>query len=1612
MTGHVPDRAERQASGSAERVAAGRPAAIRGAAARTAASPTGTPLPGPFRSTLERSLGVDLATVRIHADPAPDARLRQARALAVTVGEDVVLTPSAYRPDVPAGRRLLAHEVTHVVQQRTSGVRPQFGGDDPPTTAETPEEPVWISVSLHGLTATSPGRPMPAGESSQRAYLRVVLHRIAPTATDAQLDSVLDSIATSPSLSTEGVIDASRVIPEGERFAPVTIKPAAFADVAAFLDALGVRIDLTADQRRILHLGVAADAWEAEGVATLRQDYPWYTAAIWRAQLDMHTQVLADAVAAEEAAPAGTRPAGGRDALLAQLRHPLDVLEATRRDRRLTRVPPGPETRESRDAAKTAGTWTVLWGDLGGDRGSTQEHGRILAIQFYWTAPSLYDAALTDHAARADFLRRMNNWLGRATVAVDAAHDYTQELIRDPGRFTDRPFPAHLEAVPAPSGDLRIVPAHAEHRYRFSVDFHDLFDAFGSYAYRWDVLGWRPEGGRTAEAIHDIEAGRTDAGSTMRDRHATHHSDVLAARLGRDLAHARADVERLAGALGPAAVTMAPEALALFELRSLSTAVRTLVDVVTLEHGAGVRERMIQLPGPGLWVIRAAAVPVFEAADEVHRAPSVAYIPVYALPQQELADRALAESLAASETADRSRREALAALQGLTGPGADPTLVAMVRDLEADPRLGSDRWAALAATQRDMEARLAEIRATLDGSAGPVPTEAQAAVLRAQRDALEQQVEQNRLLLRTHRGRVTDHPALATPQQLSLSFVSDDGQTVPLAMEFAEQTRAQTSVTVTATAPAGSRFAVLSDHTTTNAGIEEAAGPTLDRAVQNAVTSLLESRNGYGRGVVAMRLPSGRQVSFRIEASLGPLVNEALDSATTLITVAALAAAPFTAGASLTILVPVGIVAGVRAAERMYTRYDASTLRWDMQTLQDFVDIAGAVVGVSSLARGAEAGMQVTRLGRIAAISFDVAQNVTGFIILGVGLQEQLRAIDATPGLSDGERRSRRMMALGGALVAAGMQAGTLLITNAYGGHGPGADDARRTGAPPPDTAAPVDVPPAHVAPPADVPPAHAVPPTDVPGARTAPPADVPPAHTAPPSDVVPPRPRDAAPGALETHPAETHPADGTPPAPVVEGTTPTADQVPPAPHPAATTEAPSPPRPTSVDDLLTSDGHFRPEYPDLRQAWEAYADRRRTGGRDPLTPREWALSQTRGAPARRLSGLLPRGWRRGARAVYPGARPRAVALAVESPRPGTPVGDTPLRWRQRVVRTEELRPLMDNAGEQYWSFPDLQPGEVLILPNGSRVWIDPRTGAIVDSNPVGPSISGSRSVTAGEEAMFAAGDRSQAHVDAGTQRLHGATSPGLGGDAPYSIAGGPPRLNLVIENAGIEAWVRNLRDNAPPGVDYVFTTRTLRSPRGDLLSRSYSVAAIEGGRTTPIADFEVRMRGGGLTDADVEVPGWHVHPDGLERYGAPRLRDQPASRPPGGDVSVDIPRSLREAVGGGDARDPRPVSPLTAPLEAAQAARARLGALSERAALSPRTEGDVGERLVELDEALAGAEQRIATGSVVDPTAVEQLNAVVNRINELTRIRSRTDRLSAAELQVLARLLDRIAVR
>jgi hypothetical protein len=82
----------------------------------------GKPLDAATRADMEPRFGHDFSKVRVHADARAAEAAEAVNALAYTVGRDVVFGAGQYAPDTTVGRRLLAHELTHVVQQQGGAV--------------------------------------------------------------------------------------------------------------------------------------------------------------------------------------------------------------------------------------------------------------------------------------------------------------------------------------------------------------------------------------------------------------------------------------------------------------------------------------------------------------------------------------------------------------------------------------------------------------------------------------------------------------------------------------------------------------------------------------------------------------------------------------------------------------------------------------------------------------------------------------------------------------------------------------------------------------------------------------------------------------------------------------------------------------------------------------------------------------------------------------------------------------------------------------------------------------------------------------------------------------------------------------------------------------------------------------------------------------------------------------------------------------------------------------------------------------------------------------------------------------------------------------------------
>ncbi|MDZ7963402.1 MAG: DUF4157 domain-containing protein [Nostoc sp. DedSLP03] len=85
----------------------------------------GQPLADDIKHPMEQAFGADFGSVRVHTDAQSNRLNESIQARAFTTGQDVFFRQGEYSPGSDAGKELLAHELTHVVQQNGSAVQPK-----------------------------------------------------------------------------------------------------------------------------------------------------------------------------------------------------------------------------------------------------------------------------------------------------------------------------------------------------------------------------------------------------------------------------------------------------------------------------------------------------------------------------------------------------------------------------------------------------------------------------------------------------------------------------------------------------------------------------------------------------------------------------------------------------------------------------------------------------------------------------------------------------------------------------------------------------------------------------------------------------------------------------------------------------------------------------------------------------------------------------------------------------------------------------------------------------------------------------------------------------------------------------------------------------------------------------------------------------------------------------------------------------------------------------------------------------------------------------------------------------------------------------------------------
>jgi hypothetical protein len=108
---------------------------------------SGQPLNSEVQEQMESAFDTDFSGVRVHTDAESDALNRSLNARAFTTGQDIFFRQDSYNPGSSSGRKLIAHELTHVVQQNGSQIQPKLMVNQPGDRYEQEADQVAQVVS-------------------------------------------------------------------------------------------------------------------------------------------------------------------------------------------------------------------------------------------------------------------------------------------------------------------------------------------------------------------------------------------------------------------------------------------------------------------------------------------------------------------------------------------------------------------------------------------------------------------------------------------------------------------------------------------------------------------------------------------------------------------------------------------------------------------------------------------------------------------------------------------------------------------------------------------------------------------------------------------------------------------------------------------------------------------------------------------------------------------------------------------------------------------------------------------------------------------------------------------------------------------------------------------------------------------------------------------------------------------------------------------------------------------------------------------------------------------------------------------------------------------------
>ncbi|CAM3971489.1 eCIS core domain-containing protein [Corallococcus exiguus] len=1016
------------------------------------------------RHSMESAFGTGFGDVRVHTSPEAGAAARALGARAFAVGTDIVFGAGNYRPGVPSGERLIAHELAHVVQQRSAGVS---GLAAFPESVSTPSHPAEVEAERAASLAVN-GLPVPRLTPSAGAVMRDVSMNL-DAGPEADVVPVRPTARTNRQMVAEGreavsnaldptqrhlVADLTHLIVSGQdilwldangkRKGTFAMRPDAVIWATGYYLAMESALVRLVEQKN--ERWWAPWSFEKDETAFLTNWLQLAEATRFQAEVASVGPLVA-LVGIPETKPAddsGSGDVATAERLVSKVRERIARSVATKEGDEETSSPGG--------EGKGVPDRLVVWSDERGPFVNVWEDGVCKALP---VSDGETEEALQSRVEEAtEELRESRDAANSTQVAKGAKQ--TGFTGKD-GQFVGGALPADVprlagarnvaNTLPYPSKIVNygqeITVTGSSSRFEMTLDYASAgsttLDQVGArmqpITYFWDIFDvtdMQPESRgdmRNAALSSDNQLSRTDA--IARD---------FGRKMGDIAEDTAADVDDATSGSALSVVATWPARSAWLGVVGLSNVVRfgkasisSYIDLVTTPRS----EQGVGWDHEGEFLVRCVASPQFDDDSPVRRASSVAAVVVKVMDVNRRATQVNDQNLTKLRRLEALRDQAT----GEERDGLDAQIVALrrvetasVAELGGDARtaleeriavanqLAEDRKGSVARDSRTPASRLLDVQLELQG----IPLEEYQQQLAQQKEQLGQRLQ----LI----GKVGARIPGANFRPAVTLVSEENGQAHELVMMLGEaegsREGARHYLLADVTAPSPKDRYVFEGRSS-QAGTKGHA-----EAVRKAFVDFREN-NGYGRGTLALRLPKALEDAAGGPLGLEPRMRSApgtrgrvMQRLTDLATVAEIAGLFLTGPAGLAVGLAGGLAGAVVAVDSLSRRHSAGALKWDFQTIMDVSAIVGGVAAVatpalSALRNAPRWAKRVERLQGLLHI-YGVTQLGATVIIIPYQLEMELAELEKLQGqLSPGQLAARRAEAILGAVRSGLMTAGS-----------------------------------------------------------------------------------------------------------------------------------------------------------------------------------------------------------------------------------------------------------------------------------------------------------------------------------------------------------------------------------------------------------------------------------------------------------------------------------------------------------------------------------------------------------------------------------------------------------